>query len=122
MPEPLETLKFVVLILAGIPLVQVIWDHYYGMYVSLSQAANPPEERTPQASTAYRPAEAGAAADDHRYEAALQTALGILHDLATRPEKSRPEKLSTITFMVLNAMRQVEKQQSGWLGGEPSVE
>jgi hypothetical protein len=59
-------------------------------------------------------------ADDSRYEAALQTALAVLHALSTRPGMSRPEKLSTVTFIILQAMRQPD-HPAAWIGCKPSV-
>ena len=47
--------------------------------------------------------------EDCRYEAALTTALAVIHELSRRPGMSRPEKLSTITFLILSAMRRVEE-------------
>jgi hypothetical protein len=46
--------------------------------------------------------------DDNRYEAALTTALAIIHELSTRPGMSRPQMLSTITFRILRAMHRIE--------------
>jgi len=60
--------------------------------------------------------------EDCRYEAALSTALAVLGELAKRPGMSRPEKLSTVTFIILDALRRVEEQRPGqrlWL--EPSI-
>ena len=51
--------------------------------------------------------------DDSRYETALTTALAILDELTTRPDMTPPEKLSTVTFIVLRAMREVEGQRPG---------
>jgi hypothetical protein len=48
--------------------------------------------------------------EDGRYEAALTTALAIIHALTTRPGMSRPEQLSTVTFIILNTMHAVEEQ------------
>lgn len=48
-------------------------------------------------------------ADDSRYEMALQTALAILHELATRPGMSGPEKLSAVTFTVLRTIHEAEE-------------
>jgi hypothetical protein len=59
--------------------------------------------------------------DDSRYEAALRTAIAILDELTMRPDMSRPKKLSTITFIVLHAMRQGEGSQPGRHGTEPSI-
>jgi hypothetical protein len=69
---------------------------------------------------------AGAAATepmpgDGKYEAALQTALAVLDELATRPDLPRPDKLSTVTYLILNAMHRAEKQQPGWFCCEPSI-
>ncbi len=59
--------------------------------------------------------------DDSRYEAALATALAIVHELAARPDMPRPAKVSTVTFIVLHAMREVEERRPGLLGSEPGV-
>jgi hypothetical protein len=46
--------------------------------------------------------------EDCRYEAAIATALAVIHELSRRPGMSRPEQLSTITFLILDALRRVE--------------
>lgn len=51
--------------------------------------------------------------DDSRYNTALKTALAILQELTTRPDMPPPQKLSTVTFIVLRAMREVEGQRPG---------
>ncbi len=51
--------------------------------------------------------------DDSKYETALTTALAIIHELTTRPDMIPPEKLSTVTFIILRAMREVEEQRPG---------
>lgn len=58
--------------------------------------------------------------DDSRYEEALQTALAVLHALSTRPGMSRPEQLSTVTFIILEAMQQPNHPAAG-IGFKPSV-
>jgi hypothetical protein len=50
--------------------------------------------------------------DDSRYEAALTTALDIIHKLASRPGMALPEQLSIVTFSILRAMDEVERRHS----------
>lgn len=58
--------------------------------------------------------------DNGRYDVALAAASCIVQELANRPEMSQAEKLSTLTFAILRAMRQAEMPQ-GWVGREPSI-
>ena len=53
--------------------------------------------------------------DNGRYDVALAAASCIVQELANRPEMSQAEKLSTLTFAILRAMRQAEMPQ-GWVG------
>jgi hypothetical protein len=55
------------------------------------------------------------------YDVALAAASSIVYELANRPEMSQAEKLSTLTFTILRAMRQADEQRPGWLAAEPSV-
>jgi hypothetical protein len=59
--------------------------------------------------------------DDSRYEAALTTALAILDELTARPDMPGPAKVSTVTFIVLRAMREVEERRLGRLCPEPGI-
>lgn len=59
--------------------------------------------------------------DDSRYEAAFATASSIIHELTTRPHMSRPEKLSTVTFIVLHAMHEVEDEEDDLYYGVPTL-
>lgn len=67
------------------------------------------------------PTEAEPLPDCGQYDLALATASAIEHELARRPEMSQAERLSTLTFTILNAIRQVESQRPGRLNAEPSV-
>ena len=67
------------------------------------------------------PTEAEPLPDCGQYDLALATALAIEHELATRPEMSQAERLSTLTFTILNAIRQVESRRPSRLCSEPSV-
>ncbi len=55
-------------------------------------------------------AEIAAVPDDSRYAVALNTATALIIELRRRPDMSPPERLSTVTFGILDAMGQVEKQ------------
>jgi uncharacterized protein (UPF0147 family) len=50
---------------------------------------------------------------DSRYEAALATALAILHKLAARPDMPRHERLACVTYSILEAMNRVDEQRPG---------
>ena len=54
--------------------------------------------------------EIAAVQDDSRYAAALNAASALIHELTTRPDMTPPERLSTVTYQILRAMGQVEKQ------------
>lgn len=45
--------------------------------------------------------------EDHRYETALKFALAIIHTV-DRPEMTRPAKLASVTYAVLDAIYEAE--------------
>ena len=60
--------------------------------------------------------------EEFRYFAALETAMAIIRELTTRPDLPRHERLSIVTFSILQAMDRVEEQRPGGLRcPEPGV-
>ena len=106
--------------LAGLPLLYLIGDFYCRLGVwlwrTLAQAMRPVIAASGDAGVT----EIAAVQDDSRYAAALNGASALIHELATRPDMTPPEKLSTVTFTILHAMREVEEQPYR-PGKEPGV-
>ena len=76
---------------------------------SLGQALRPVSTASGDAGVTEIPA----VPDDGRYAVALNAASALLHELAARPDMTPPEKLSTVTFGILHALREVEEQRPG---------
>ena len=48
--------------------------------------------------------------EDFRFEAALSAALSVVHTLSLTPRMPRQQELATVTYAVLEAIRQVEER------------
>jgi hypothetical protein len=99
-----------VTILVGLPIVYFIGEFYFRLGMWLYQLS--PQARRPVIEVFSDAGEAEIAAlpDDSRYAVALNTATALIIELTRRPDMSPPEKLSTVTFGILDAMGQVGKQ------------
>lgn len=102
-----------VTILVGLPILYLIGEFYFRigvwLYRFLPQAMRLVIEGFGDAGEA----EIASVPDDSRYAVALNAATALIIELTRRPDMSPPERLSTVTFGILDAMGQVGKQPFG---------
>ena len=99
-----------VTILVGLPILYLIGEFYFRIGVSLYRFWPQARRLVFDLSGDGGEAQIATLPDDSRYAVALNAATALIIELTRRPDMSPPERLSTVTFGILDAMEQVGKQ------------